>query len=92
MGSIRKRGNRYEIQIRKKDIHLSKSFRLKSDALAWARKIESEIDQNTYIKTPINRNLTINDLFDRFESEVVPLYRSKQSTLGHIKRQQVLGC
>lgn len=44
MATIRKRGNRYFVQIRKRGYSQSKSFDCEHDAVLWAKEIESLID------------------------------------------------
>jgi len=46
MASLRKRGNSWQVQVRKLG-HLSqtRTFNVKTHALAWARKVESEIER-----------------------------------------------
>ena len=45
MGSIRKRKNRYEAQIRRRGLQpLTKTFTSKKDATIWVRGIEARID------------------------------------------------
>ena len=45
MGSIRKRKNRYEAEIRRRGLHfLTKTFNYKTDETVWVRAIEARID------------------------------------------------
>ena len=45
MGSIRKRKNRYEAQVRRQGVQsLTKTFTSKKDAAIWVRGIEARID------------------------------------------------
>jgi hypothetical protein len=48
MATIRKCGERYQVQIRKTGQPLlPKSFKRKSDAQTWAKTIESEVERGT---------------------------------------------
>lgn len=53
MASIRKRANRWQVQVRRKHASpISKSFLLKADAEAWARSMEVEADKRTLQHDP----------------------------------------
>jgi integrase len=53
VASIRKRANRWQVQVRRKHAPLiSKSFLLKADAEAWARSMEVEADKRTLQHDP----------------------------------------
>jgi hypothetical protein len=46
MATIRKRDNRWEVQVRRKSARsVTHSFALRSDALTWARQIELQVDR-----------------------------------------------
>jgi hypothetical protein len=52
MATIRKRGGYYQVQIRRKDYpDQSKSFTSKAPAAAWARRIETSMDNGSWIDT-----------------------------------------
>jgi hypothetical protein len=45
MATFRKRGNSWQAQVRRvESVSQTKSFRLKIDAIAWAREVESKLD------------------------------------------------
>jgi len=48
------------------------------------RKIEAEIDRNLYLKRKTDPSFTLNDLFIRFEKDVIPKYLSYKSSLIHL--------
>ncbi|MEE2767106.1 MAG: site-specific integrase, partial [Pseudomonadota bacterium] len=91
MAAIRKRGKRYHVQIRKKGHPpLTRSFLSLSDARAWARKVESEIERGMFIDVSKEKVTTVADLLNRFEKEVLlpqsnKAYRDKSRT-GILKR------
>ena len=50
MATIRNRSGVWQAQIRKHGHHIpSKSFSKKSDAEAWARKVESEVERGIFL-------------------------------------------
>ena len=50
----------------------SKTFAKKSDAEAWARKIESEIDRGVYQSAADAERMTLGEMITRFEVEYAP--------------------
>jgi integrase len=77
MATIRRRGERWQVQIRRKaERSLSRSFRTRKDAEAWARQIEAEADR---IGLPPNRRIlnhtTLGGLVRRYRDEVTPRKR-----------------
>lgn len=78
MASIRKRGNRWFAQVRRKGFApLYKSFSSKTEAQAWAREQESKVDRN---EAPVDlrglRRLTLGDLVSRYMADITPRKRS----------------
>jgi hypothetical protein len=72
MATIRKRGKSWQAQIRHTGCpSQTKSFRLKSHAVAWARQVESKLDLGA---NSLNRSnlklLTVGDLLKRYRDEV----------------------
>lgn len=80
MPSIRKRGDKYEVQIRRRGYKsITRSFATKADGLAWARGIETRMDRADL--PPNTRELkatTFGQLLDRYEREVTPQKRSAE--------------
>jgi integrase len=94
MASIRKRGTRWQVQIRRQDCSpLSRSFTAREDALRWAREQERLIDiGQTPMATQHTRvTLKVSDLLDRYEAEVTPGKRSKSDHfhLRQIRRHRI---
>jgi len=80
MATIRKRGNKYHAQIRKKSHQgITKSFVCKTDAAVWAKKIESEIEQGIFLDHSEAQTLTLSQLIKRHEEVILPSKRSQQS-------------
>lgn len=48
-----------------------KTFSKKTVALAWARKIENEIEAGTYLDSKVASNYTVNELIDRYAKEIL---------------------
>jgi integrase len=87
MATIRKRGNRYHVQIRKKgQPTLTRSFSKKADALTWAKTLESEIERGVFLDTSKAERTTLATLIDRYEIEVLPSKRSRQGVSSHLRQ------
>jgi integrase len=78
MATIRKRGNRWQVQVRRKNLEPhAKSFIHRKDAEAWARQTELELD-----RTPINHDrrrlerVTLGELVARYRDLITPHKRS----------------
>ncbi|GJL92647.1 tyrosine-type recombinase/integrase [Hyphococcus sp.] len=72
MATIRKRNNRWQVQIRRIDApHLSKSFQRKTEAEAWAREMEVEADRGALRDDPrILQRITLGEILKRYKKEV----------------------
>ena len=80
MATIRKRGDRWHVQVRRSDCQpMSKSFLNRKDAEAWARQSELDADRACL---PSNRDrlkrFTLGDLVIRYRDTVTPLKRAAQ--------------
>ena len=86
MGSIRKRKNRYEAQIRRRGLQsLTKTFNSKTDATVWVRGIEARIDAGDLnILAP--KLTTLGDLLARYQNEVTPLKKGHAAEARRINR------
>jgi hypothetical protein len=74
MATFRKRGASWHVQIRRAEHPaLTRSFRHKADAEAWARQVEAGLDRGD---APGNRRLlkgqTLGDLLNRYRASVTP--------------------
>ena len=83
MATIRKRGNKYQVQIRFiGSSPISRSFITKKDAQLWARQMEIKHDQN---ELSPNRNslkhTTLSELVERYCKEVVSRKRCGQTDM-----------
>ena len=86
MGSIRKRKNKYQAQIRRQGVQsLTKTFASKKDAAIWVRGIEARIDIGELnLLTP--RLKTLGDILTRYLNEVTPLKKGHATETRRIKR------
>lgn len=78
MPTLRKRGDSWQAQIRRDGAKpISRSFRLKADALAWARQTEAEIERAGFSTDRRQlRALTVGDLLCRYLDTITPHKRS----------------
>lgn len=74
MATLRKRGQQWHVQVRRKGrASITRSFLLRSDALAWAQQQEFEADrQNLPTAHRSLRGITVADIVTRYRDEVVP--------------------
>ncbi|HYC02496.1 MAG TPA: site-specific integrase [Azospirillaceae bacterium] len=72
MATIRKRGNRWQVQVRRQGMpHLSQSFLNKCDAEAWARQMEVAADRLALpTDTAEVKRLRVRDLLERYLRDV----------------------
>ena len=92
MASIRKRGDKWNVQVRRQGFpHISRSFTLKADAEAWARQMEVEADRNGLSVDPrATQKITFAELLVRYRDSVMVHKRSRASgtdTLNLFLRQ-----
>ena len=86
MGSIRKRKNRYEAQIRRRGLQsLTKTFISKKDATIWVRGIEARIDAGD-LNVIAPKLTTLGDLLARYQNEVTPLKKGHAAEARRINR------
>ncbi|MBF6651209.1 site-specific integrase [Methylobacter sp. BlB1] len=97
MATIRKRLNKYQVQVRKEGKSISKTFTNKSDALKWAKEQEVKIEQGSF--TVKKESVPLSFLLNRWEQEVLvnlkswPVERYKVALvsrqLGHLPLSQI---
>ncbi|WGD28939.1 site-specific integrase [Ancylobacter sp. WKF20] len=82
MATIRKRGAKWQVQVRRKGCPpLARSFIQKSDAQAWARQVELEADRGDLpVNAKVANQTTVADIVQRYIAEIVPRKRG-----GHIE-------
>ena len=65
MATIRKRNGVWHAQIRKKHFpHQTKTFKTQAAALAWSRRIESSMDQGSWVDTRETQSVLIDHIMD----------------------------
>jgi len=80
MATLRKRGDKWHVQVRRSGISKTKSFSHKSDAQAWARKIEREIDTgDMQIAKEMSKPETVEQLLQRYIHEVTAKKRGAEA-------------
>jgi integrase len=84
MATIRKKGDGWHCQVRKKGhAPVTRTFSIKSDAVRWAALIESEIERGVFTDRSEAESTTIRDAFDRYLREVSSLKKgySREKTM-----------
>tara|TARA_R110000787_G_C13422728_1_gene445003 strand:- start:1655 stop:2641 length:987 start_codon:yes stop_codon:yes gene_type:complete len=73
MAAIRKRNDRWQVQVRRKGFDpISRSFLLKTDALEWAREIERQADRHELATDrKVLETITLRDLIVRYVDCIV---------------------
>ena len=73
MASFRKRSNGWQARIRRKGYpDITKTFSTRSEANAWARQVESDIDKNSFVSRVEAENTTLSELLHRYLNEITP--------------------
>lgn len=86
MASIINKGGKYQVQIRRQGKRpVYKSFTDKRTAQAWARKIESEIEQGIFQDHSLSQTTTLKQVMERYKREILPSKRSQASIRSQIK-------
>jgi integrase len=87
MATIRKRGLKWQVQVRRDGIRpLSKSFIVKDDAIRWARQQEHAVDRGEFTTKKPAPSIPLADLLNRYETEITPTKRSFNSEKAHIRQ------
>jgi len=73
MAAIRKRNDRWQVQVRRKGFDpVSRSFLLKTDALEWAREVERQADRHELATDrKVLGTITLRDLIERYVDCIV---------------------
>ena len=83
MATIRKRLNKYQVQVRTQGQYLSKSFNNLQDAKRWSVFNENKILLGTELQA-LSKKLLLKDLINKYIDEVTPLKK------GHVVETQRL--
>jgi len=91
MATIRKRGRRYNVQIRKEGYpSITKTFTRISVAKKWARSIETDMERQLYVDTSGTERTTVGELLERYQRQISPSHKGQQVEayrLGTLKRR-----
>ena len=89
MAAIRRRGDRINVQIRKKGYpFISKSFVSLTVAKKWASSIEADMERHLYTEVP--DQTTVEALLKRYQRQISPSHkghRVERYRLGTLKRR-----
>ena len=88
MAAIRRRGDRINVQIRKKGYpFISKSFVSLTVAKKWAATTEADTERRLHVVIP--DDTTVRELLNRYDKEILPTHKGQQAEkyrLGNLKR------
>lgn len=80
MATVRQRKGKWQVQIRRCKLTLSRTFLMKTDALRWANQMEVEADRKGTIKdTRALGRTTVAEILTRFRDEVCPRRKGGQA-------------
>lgn len=88
MPTYRKRGSRWQVQVRRQGFFRSQVFDTKAAAERWARRIEREIDEGK-VEGKVAAAGTVSDLLKSYEAAIAkvrPIGRSKYGVLAQLER------
>ena len=86
MGSIRKRGNRYQAQVRRSGQQsIGKSFVLRQDAERWIREIEAKMDRGEFREYQ-SPTLLLGNLLERYMEEITSAKKGRDAETRRLKR------
>jgi integrase len=86
MATIKKRGNRWQVRVRKAGYPSeTKSFSTRSEALQWSQIVESEMARGIYISTAIAERTTFKEVLERYIEEVSPTKRGGKDEAIRLK-------
>jgi integrase len=80
MASIRKRGDKWQAQVRRQGmVPTTRTFTLRDDAQRWARQIETEADRSGLIRDRrALKKQTLESLIVRYRNTIVPAKRGRE--------------
>jgi integrase len=92
MSSIRKRGNKYQVQVRTQGQKITKTFNKLSHARRFSVYYENKILLGNHLQT-LNKNLSLRDLINKYLKEITPLKKGKdreQQRLNRLLREDLV--
>ena len=79
MATIRRRNGRYHVQIRRKGFSpITSTFSRLTIARRWIASIEADIENKVHIDYSEAEKTTVNDLLNRYESEILPSKKGRK--------------
>jgi integrase len=85
MSSIRKRGNKYQVQVRVQGQKITKSFNKLSHARRFGIHYENKILLGNQLQT-LNKHLSLKDLINKYLKEITPLKKGKDREQQRLNR------
>ena len=68
----KRRSGKWLVQIRSHNKYISKTFLKKSNASAWAKEIEYQLDRDQYEDFSDSARISLGDLITRYRDEITP--------------------
>ena len=78
MATIRKRNNRYHVQIRRRGQSITRTFDRLATAKSWIPKIEGDIERQLYVDTSGAERTKVLELLERYERQILPTHKGQQ--------------
>lgn len=86
MASIQRRGKYWRAQVRRKGWEAqARSFDTRGSAEAWARQVEAEMDQGSFVSRGEAERTTLREAFIRYSKEVTPTKKPSTAMSEHQK-------
>ncbi|ADJ28912.1 site-specific integrase [Nitrosococcus watsonii] len=86
MATIRKRGNSWNVQIRKRGHkQITKSFKDRKLALTWIKKVENEMERGVFQDTTEAQRITFNTILDKYKQRALITKRGIAQEESRIK-------
>ena len=85
MSSIRKRGNKYQVQVRTQGQKITKTFNKLSHARRFSVYYENKILLGNHLQT-LSKNLSLRDLINKYLKEITPLKKGKDREQQRLNR------
>ena len=77
MATIRKRGSRYNVQIRKQGYpSITKTFTRISVARRWATGVEADMERRIHVEVP--DQTTVGELLKCYQRQILPSHKGQQ--------------
>ena len=85
MATIRKRNDRYHVQIRKNGYSpLTKTFTSLTVARKWAAGVEADMERRLHVTPP--DNTTVGDLLEKYDKEILPTHKGADVERYRLRR------